>query len=149
MLRTIPTVIALDLERTLIDDALSGCPRPGLFEFVQFCLERFERVVLFTTVEEADALEVLNQLADHGAIPPGLLDVLQYLDWTGEFKDIAFVPGALPGQVLLVDDDSGWIRPDQSDSWVPVIGWDGEPSDRELWRVRAELERRLRDPSNG
>jgi hypothetical protein len=42
--RVRPTVVALDLERTLIDDAMSGRPRPGLFEFAHFCLERFERV---------------------------------------------------------------------------------------------------------
>jgi hypothetical protein len=31
----------------LIDDALSARPRPGLFDFLAFCLERFERVALF------------------------------------------------------------------------------------------------------
>ena len=40
-------VLALDLERTLIDDALSGRPRPGLSEFLSFCDERFGRVADF------------------------------------------------------------------------------------------------------
>src|SRR4051812_14057873 len=53
------TAIALDLERTLIDDAMSGRARPGLRRFLQFCDERFARVVLFTTVDEADAREVM------------------------------------------------------------------------------------------
>jgi hypothetical protein len=54
-------VLALDLERTLVDNALIAQPRPGLREFLAFCGERFERVAIFTTVEEADARDVLNQ----------------------------------------------------------------------------------------
>lgn len=61
--------------------------------------------------------------------------------WTGVYKDLAFVRGAAPGEVVLVDDDGGWVRPDQRDAWIPVAPWDGGP-DAELARIRAELERR-------
>gem|GEM_PF-4300050 len=37
------------MERTLIDDALSARPRPGLLGFLDFCHDRF---ALFTIVEE-------------------------------------------------------------------------------------------------
>lgn len=131
-------VLALDLERTLISDALSALPRPGLFDFLAFCHERFERVVLFTTVDEADARETLEALADGGHVPLALLDRLEYVDWHGEFKDLAFVPGAGPAEILLVDDDPGWVRPDQRERWVAVAPWDGGPDD-ELARVQAEL----------
>ncbi len=132
-------VIALDLERTLIDDARSGRPRPGLLDFLTFCHERFERVALFTTVEEEDARDVLEGLARRDCLPPGLLDRLEYVGWSGEYKDLEFVPGAVPEAVLLVDDDGGWVRPDQRDRWVAIAGWDGGP-DRELERVRSILE---------
>lgn len=135
-------VLALDLERTLVDDARSGRPRPGLLPFLAFCHERFGRVAVFTTVEEADARAVLAELAGRGHLPPGLLDRLEYVGWCGEYKDLAFVPGATADEVLLVDDDPGWVRPDQRGRWVPVTAWDGGP-DGELARVRAELERRL------
>lgn len=141
--RVRPTVVALDLERTLIDDALSGRPRPGLFEFVQFCLERFERVVLFTTVEEADAREVLEALVDTHAVPEEFLARLDYVPWSGEFKDLSFVPDVAPERVVLVDDDGGWVRQDQRDQWVEVMPWDGDPADQELIRVRAVLDGRL------
>lgn len=134
-------VLALDLERTLVDDARSGRPRPGLLPFLTFCHERFARVAVYTTVEEADARAVLAELADGGHVPAGLLARLEYVDWCGEYKDLAFLPGASPGEVLLVDDDPGWVRPDQRGRWVPVAPWDGGP-DGELIRVRAELERR-------
>ncbi|WP_439621473.1 NIF family HAD-type phosphatase [Gemmata sp.] len=132
-------VLALDLERTLIDDALSGRPRPGLSEFLSFCGERFRRVAVFTTVEEADARDALARLDRAGHLPSGLLDRLEFVGWSGEFKDLAFVPDATPGEVVLVDDDDGWVRPDQRGQWVPVAAWDGGP-DSELARVRVVLE---------
>jgi hypothetical protein len=135
-------VLALDLERTLIDDALSARPRPGLLGFLAFCHERFERVALFTTVEEADARAVLRDLARRGHLPPGMLERLEYVGWSGKYKDLGLVPGAVPEAVLLVDDDGGWVRPDQRDRWVAIAGWDGGP-DRELERVRSVLEGRL------
>jgi len=135
-------VLALDLEGTLIDDARSGQPRPGLREFLAFCDERFGRVAVFTTVEEADAREVLADLDRVGSLPPGLLDRLEFIAWTGEYKDLGFVPGAAPAEVVLVDDDADWVRPDQRGQWVPVAPWHGGP-DAELVRVRAVLERWL------
>jgi NLI interacting factor-like phosphatase len=132
-------VLALDLERTLIDDALSGRPRPGLRDFLAFCHERFERVTMFTTVEEADAREVMEALADLGFVPPGLLARLEYVGWSGEYKDLRFVVGATPGEVVLVDDAAGWVRPDQRARWVAIAAWDGGP-DGELPRVRDLLE---------
>ena len=132
-------ILALDLERTLIDDALSGRPRPGLRDFLAFCDERFGRVAVYTTVEEADAREALADLDRAGYLPPGLLDRLEFVGWSGEYKDLAFVPDAAPNEVVLVDDDAGWVRPDQRGQWVPIAAWDGGP-DNELARVRVVLE---------
>ena len=132
-------VLALDLERTLVDDARSARPRPGLREFLAFCDDRFGRVAVFTTVEEADARAVIEDLADRGYVAPGLLARLEYVKWTGTHKSLEFVPAASPDEVLLVDDDAGWIRPDQRERWVAIMPWDGGPDD-ELVRVRAVLE---------
>ena len=132
-------VLALDLERTLIDNSLSGRPRPGLLHFLTFCHTRFGRVALFTTLEEGDARDVLAELADRGHVPRELLARLEFIEWSGEYKDLAFVTGVTPSEVLLVDDDPGWVRPDQRGQWVAVVGWDGGP-DSDLVRVREVLE---------
>jgi hypothetical protein len=132
-------VLALDLEHTLIDDALSGRPRPGLLGFLAFCQSHFARVVLFTTVEEVDAREVMGELERGGHLPQGLLARLEYVAWGGEYKDLGFVPGAAAADVLLVDDDGGWMRPDQRGQWIPVAPWHGG-ADEELSRVRLVLE---------
>src|SRR5262245_1376639 len=135
-------VLALDLERTLIDDALSARPRPGLLDVLVFCDERFGRVALFTTVEEADAREVVRGLVRSGHVPPGLVGRLEYVAWHGQYKDLGFVAGAAPGEMLLVDDDAGWVRPDQRGQWIPIVPWDGG-ADGELRRVQAVLEAML------
>jgi hypothetical protein len=135
-------ILALDLERTLISDAMSAEPRPGLFEFLAFCQSRFERVVLFTCVEEPEARELLHQLSCSGHVPPDFLSGLEYIEWGGEHEDLSFIPDSVPGEVLLVDDDPGWARPDQRDRLVAIAAWNrGE--DRELLRVRSVLERWL------
>ena len=58
-------------------------------------------------------------------MPPEFLGWLEYVEWAGEYKDLSLVPDSVPGEVLLVDDDPGWIRPDQRDWWVAVEGGDG------------------------
>jgi NLI interacting factor-like phosphatase len=135
-------VLALDLERTLISDARSGVPRPGLYDFLTFCRARFDRVVIFTTVEEADARAVMEDLAQRGKVPDALLEELDYIASSGAYKDLTLIPWVVPDEVLLLDDDAGWIRPDQRSQWIAIEAWDGGP-DHELSRIRAELERRL------
>jgi len=135
-------VLALDLERTLVCDANRAAPRPGLAEFLAFCHEQFPRVALFTTVEEDDARTVIDELTGRGFMPPELAERLEYVSWCGEYKDLTFVPDAAPEDVLLVDDDAGWIRPDQQGRWVAIAPWDGGP-DSELLRLqRVLIERR-------
>ena len=139
-------VLALDLERTLISDANRASPRPGLAAFLAFCHEHFARVVLFTTVEEADARAVIEELAGRGQVPAALAERLEYVAWCGEYKDLQFVTGATPADVLLVDDDAGWIRPDQRDRWIAIAPWDGGP-DTELRRVQQFLTEHLEGDS--
>src|SRR5262245_37716455 len=102
---------------------MSAEPRPGLFNFLTFCHSRFERVVLFTCVEQPEALEILRQLSRRGCVPPTFLSRLEYVEWSGEYKDLQFVPNSVPDDVLLVDDDPSWIRPDQRDQWIAITAW--------------------------
>jgi hypothetical protein len=131
-------LLALDLERTLIDDALHGNPRPGLRPFLEFCNEHFSRVVIFTTVEESVAREVLAGLAAKGLVPQTLWQRLEFIDWSGEHKDLRFIPGTMPEKVWIVDDDASWIHPEQRSRWIAIAPWDGGP-DEELARIRKIL----------
>jgi len=130
-------MIALDLEASLIDNAIMGNPRPGLYTFIEFCLDRFDRIALLTTVEESDARQVLYALADAGAIPDEFTNV-EYINWEGQYKDLRFASNVNPNEILFLDDDAGWIHPDQTEQWIKIEPWSSGDDD-ELARVRQEI----------
>jgi hypothetical protein len=113
-------VIALDLEGTLISNAMSQFPRPGLYQFLEFCDSHFERVVLFTAVSEARARTIIRTLAESGDAPSWFADSLEYIVWSGAHKDLKFVQGAEVQEVLLVDDQEAYVHPEQIEQWLPV-----------------------------
>lgn len=69
-------MIALDLEGTLISNAVSQIPRPHLRAFACFCCENFERIALFTAVparcREILRRRVASSSVDALIIPPVL-----------------------------------------------------------------------------
>ena len=134
-------MIALDLEASLIDNAIMGNPRPGLYAFIEFCFDKFERVALLTTVEETDARNVLYALADSGAVPEEFVNA-EYIHWQGEFKNLEFATNVEPHEILFLDDDAGWDQPDQTDRWIQIAPW-SSGDDTELDRVTQEILKRI------
>nr|WP_313955409.1 NIF family HAD-type phosphatase [Stenotrophomonas rhizophila] len=61
-----PTVLALDLEGTLISNAISQIPRPGLRRFLEEVRSEFERLVLFTTVPKDRVRAIATLLEKRG-----------------------------------------------------------------------------------
>lgn len=139
-------VIALDLEGTLISNAISQFPRPGLRDFLEFCYAAFPRVVLFTTVPEGVALRIVQLLVTEGEAPPDLLERFDYVSWHGPQKDLSFIAGASPEEVLLLDDQERVVPAHQHHRWVQIREFDHPypADDRELVEARADIERRLR-----
>ena len=135
-------MIALDLEASLIENAISGSPRPGLHTFIEFCIENFDRIALLTTVEESDARDVLYSLADSGAIPEEFTAV-EYIHWQGQYKDLRCASDVPPDEILFVDDDENWIHPDQTNQWIAIKPWHGDAEDTELPRIQQALRERL------
>jgi len=70
-----PTVLALDLEGTLISNAMSQIPRPGLAHFLSQCKELFPRVVVFTTVKEELFRKIAGLLVEESVAPSWFADV--------------------------------------------------------------------------
>lgn len=113
-------VIALDLEGTLISNAMSQFPRPGLHQFLEFCRNHFERIVIFTAVSEERTGLIIRTLAENGDVPAWFSDSLEYVAWSGQYKDLKFVEGASIQEVLLLDDQEAYIHPEQKQQWLPV-----------------------------
>ena len=141
-------MIALDLEASLIDNAISGMPRPGLHMFIEFCIENFDRIALLTTVDEPDARDVLYSLADSGAIPEEFTTV-EYIHWQGQYKDLGCAKDISTDEILFVDDDENWIHPDQTNQWIAIKPWHGDTEDKELSRIQHALRERLGNEPSG
>ena len=137
-------VLALDLEGTLISNAVSQFPRPGLFDFLAFCRSAFERVVVFTAVPEERLRRIAATLVGEGKAPAWFAGV-EYIAWSGPFKDLSFIPDASVEKCLLVDDSEGYVHPEQEEQWVRVRPFASPYSeeDRDLERVM-EVLRQLR-----
>lgn len=147
--------LALDLEATLIISAHWPWSRPGLREFLDWAGETFERIVIFTAVEETLFKNVADFLISRGEAPPwfGSIDHFRATEFPDEewcdkspeimCKDLKQVCGDIE-RVVLVDDHEGYVIPSQKHRWVKICPFDGDPKDRELTRVREELTLRLR-----
>ncbi len=141
------TVLALDLEGTLISNAMSQIPRPGLFAFLERCRVLFPRVVMFTTVNEERFRRIATLLVADGAAPAWFADI-EYVAWEGETKDLTFIPGAAVGETLLVDDFEVYVHPGQESQWIEVDYFDApyDEQDTGLARVLVALQQRLGRP---
>ena len=112
-------ILALDLEGTLLSNAVSVFPRPGLFEFLEYCRKNFDRIVVMTAVSERRFREVAQLLADEASAPAWFCEI-EYVEWDGGYKDLRTISTCSPADVLLVDDQSSYVHPDQIDRWIEV-----------------------------
>lgn len=73
----LPRIIALDLEGTLISNAMSIIARPGLADFLDMCRACAERLVLFTAVSPPRVVMIQQVLCEEGAAPPWFSEIPQ------------------------------------------------------------------------
>lgn len=112
--------LALDLEGTLISNAVSQIPRPGLYRFLELCQIMFNEVVLFTTVPEPRFRDIAALLAHEGHAPRWFTSV-RHLHCTDGQKDLGRVARLGPQALtLLVDDCADYVSPGAESIWLPV-----------------------------
>lgn len=124
-------VLALDLEGTLISNAVSQIARPGLYDFLEDCRKLFPRIVIFTSVSEERFRSIATLLIREGYAPNWFADI-EYISWSGETKNLIFVDGAAPEEILLVDDYEKYIHPGQESQWIKAPEFDYQYSDDDL-----------------
>lgn len=113
-----PRTLALDVEGTLISNAISQIPRPGLRSFLLAVEARFERLVVFTSVPEPLFRQIADLLVNEGCAPQWFSS-LQYIEWSGKTKDLRFVSEDV-GDSLLLDDYAGYVHPGQERLWIHI-----------------------------
>ncbi|MCP3940946.1 MAG: hypothetical protein GY710_05630 [Desulfobacteraceae bacterium] len=134
--------LALDLEYTLTTDAESQWPRPGLLSFLENVKNLFKKVVIFTAVSEKVFRGVAKNLVAKKDAPEWFADI-EYIEWprTGK-KDLSYIPGIEPHEVLLVDDHFGYVHPKQLFQYISITEYEtiNYHWDFELNRVLGILE---------
>ena len=138
-----PTILAMDLEGTLISNGVSQIPRPGLFPFLEDMRIQFDELVLFTTVPEPLARRICDLLVAEGVAPQWFAH-LPYTHWNGPTKDLRFVTPDV-GKALLLDDHSPYVHPGQESQWVeiPLFGSPYAEDDAGLNLAKFRIDQRL------
>ncbi len=138
-----PTILALDLEGTLISNAVSQIPRPGLYQFLEDAQSQFEELVLFTTVPEILARRIAEVLISEGSVPGWFAD-LRYINWSGKKKDLYYVSNRL-GEALLLDDYRPYVADGQEHLWmdIPLFASPYSPEDGALRQASDRLRVRI------
>ncbi|WP_269792844.1 NIF family HAD-type phosphatase [Stenotrophomonas sp. Iso1] len=144
-----PTILAMDLEGTLISNAVSQIPRPGLFPFLQYMRAQFSQLVIFTTVPEPLARRICSLLVAESAAPTWFAQ-LPYIFWEGPTKDLRFVTSD-PCDAILLDDYAPYVHPGQESQWVeiPLFGSPYADDDIGLDLARLRIHERLARLSHG
>lgn len=140
MLKYKPHVIAIDLEGTLISNAVSQFSRPGLYNFLEYCHNHFRRLVIFTAVNELNFRKIARTLANSGKVPSWFVN-LEYINWDGKYKDLSFVPRVNFTEVILIDDREEYIKPEQKAQWlyIPEYEYPYPENDDELAKIIHKL----------
>lgn len=125
-------LLCMDLEGTLISNAVSQIPRPGLYAFLEGVEEVCE-LMLYTSVSSERVHAIQNLLVEEGLAPAWFLD-LSVCHPSGTIKDKARC-GRL--DALLLDDQAAVIAPGDESWWVPVAEFSPPYSDddHELYKV--------------
>ena len=118
-MRKIIETIALDLEGTLISNAVSQIPRPYLLVFLEGCKELSDRIVMFTTVSEVRFRQIAHLLVSEGTVP-AWFEHVEYINWSGEKKDLTFIPHSTLEATILVDDVEAYIAQGQDQQWLYI-----------------------------
>lgn len=142
-----PTILAMDLEGTLISNAVSQIPRPGLYQFLETMHGQFDQMVMFTTVPESLFRRIAALLVVERHVP-AWFEHLKYTAWSGPTKDLRRVSAVL-GHALLLDDHAPYVHMGQQPWWVevPLFGAPYDAADRGLEIACERIDRRLRQLS--
>ncbi|HDS1102885.1 MULTISPECIES: NIF family HAD-type phosphatase [Stenotrophomonas] len=146
-----PAILALDLEGTLISNAISQIPRPGLYRFLERVRSEFDQLVILTTVSRERVQSIAELLVLEGAAPEWF-STLAYINWHGATKDLRFVSSQVD-DVLLLDDHGPYVHPGQEHLWVQIPLFESPYSAEDdglsvaLERLMARIKLLGRDPA--
>lgn len=127
--------LVLDIEGTLVSNAVSIFPRHELYKFLEFVKTKFDRIVIMTCLEERKFREVAHVLCVEGSAPKWF-ENLEWINWSIYYypdqvmlyKNLKFVDGYKNSKfinddisnIYIIDDIERYIDPDQKSQWIPI-----------------------------
>ncbi len=140
----VQSALTLDIEGTLVTNYYDMVSRPGLGDFIEYCLSRFDRVCVYTLLDADESREVFTHLADTGSITEDFLERYEYIDWPrgsdGSVKDLRRC--SIPVEEnIIVDDMEEMVPEEQHFRLVHIPGYHEERAhDRGLFIARKRIE---------
>lgn len=122
-------ILALDLEGTLISNAMSQIVRPYLKYFLEEVNVEFDKIVIYTAVSEEKYNEILSLLLKEQSVPEWFKEV-EYIKWSGKYKDLHYVSNDV-GNVFIIDDCEDYILPYQKSQWIKINQYEYPYSDED------------------
>ncbi|QSP94010.1 hypothetical protein LPB19_12505 [Marinobacter salinisoli] len=108
-------LLCLDLEGTLVSNAVSQIPRPGLYFFLEE-VASFCDLMIYTSVSDGRVENIRNLLVIEGVAP------LWFTDLPVIRPETTLKPKAKCGRedAYLLDDQKAVIVPGEEDWWIPI-----------------------------
>jgi hypothetical protein len=108
-------LLCLDLEGTLLSNAVSQIPRPGLYQFLEHSAELCD-LMIYTSVSEERASAIQKLLVSEHTAPMWFSD-LDVIRPAGTLK-----PKSACGRedAFLLDDQEGVIVPREEEWWIQI-----------------------------
>jgi len=133
-------LLCMDLEGTLISNAVSQIPRPGLYAFLDSVAEVCD-LMLYTSVSAERVNAIRDLLVKEGVAPAWFLD-LSVCHPSGTIKDKA---RCCRPDALLLDDQAEVVALGEESWWVPIAEYlpPYSDDDRELVQALATITSRL------
>jgi hypothetical protein len=133
-------LLCLDLEGTLISNAVSQIPRPGAYHFLERAAILFD-LMLYTSVSRERVDKIRRLLIEEQVVPAWFADLpvihptetIKYKQRCGRFY------------ALLLDDQIEVVAPGEEDWWIPIKEFSPPYSDqdRELIKTLEKIHSRL------
>ena len=139
-------ILALDIEGTLISNAVSIFPRNYLYKFLEYVNTKFDRIVIMTCLEQRKFREVANILCKNYEAPSWFENleyihwkIFQTIDWYSSqpefYKSLKFINEDISNS-WIIEDMGKYICPGEESQWIPIKSFERPyKKDKEFKRI--------------
>lgn len=113
--KTRKPLLCLDLEGTLISNAVSQIPRPGLYDFLESVSGLYD-LMLYTSVSRVRVHAIQDVLIEEQVVPTWFKD-LPVIHPEGTIK---YKAHCSHNDAILLDDQAAVIAPGEEGWWIPI-----------------------------